>query len=51
MALDSFLALMTAAPRCCTVCGRKREKRRGRAYNGGFRFGPKREAGGERSPR
>lgn len=28
MALDSFLALMTAAPRCCTVC-RRRTKRRG----------------------
>lgn len=26
MALDSFLALMTAAPRCCTVCRRKRRR-------------------------
>lgn len=23
MALESFLALMTAAPRCCTVCGKE----------------------------
>lgn len=26
MALESFLALMTAAPRCCTVCTKKRRK-------------------------
>lgn len=28
MALDSFLALMTAAPRCCTVCRRTARRRR-----------------------
>lgn len=28
MALDSFLALMTAAPRSCTVCRRRRKRRR-----------------------
>ncbi len=28
MALDSFLALMTAAPRSCTVCRRKTKRRR-----------------------
>lgn len=35
MALDSFLALMTAAPRCCTVCGGGRGRGRGEGLNGG----------------
>lgn len=37
MALESFLALMTAAPRSCTVCRRQREEEERERDRGGFR--------------